>query len=86
VFNGAQIESHTAAIEKTNAGIRDLGVVSRTLVDALQKSKAQLDVVTYDIERLSRTHNELREMQKVTEDKLHALIETLDRIIRSQQK
>jgi chromosome segregation ATPase len=72
VRNEAQIEAHSAAIEKQNAGIRDLLAVSRTLVDAQMKTTAHID--------------ELRDAQKSTEDKLHALIETVDRLIRSRQK
>jgi hypothetical protein len=76
VRNEAQIEANNAAIEKQNAGIRDLIIVSRTLIEAQMKTTAQIEAVSA----------ELREKQKATEDKLHALIEILDRIIRDRQK
>jgi hypothetical protein len=90
VRNEAQIEANNAAIEKQNAGIRDLVIVSRTLVEAQTKmtdaqtkaTEAQMQT-TAQIEAVSA---ELRETQKATEDKLHALIEIVDRMIRNQQK
>ena len=76
VRNEAQIEASNAAIEKQNAGIRDLVIVNRTLVEAQMKTTAQIEAVSA----------ELREKHKATEDKLHALIEIVDRMIRNQQK
>ena len=83
IRNEAQIEAHNtaiekqnAAIEKQNAGIRDLVIGSRTLVEAQMKATAQFEAVSA----------ELREKQKATEDKLHALIDIVDRIIRDKQK
>lgn len=76
VRNEAQIEAYNAAIEKQNAGIRDLVIISRTLVEAQMKTTAQIEAVSA----------ELSEKQKATEDKLYALIDTVDRIIRNQQK
>jgi uncharacterized coiled-coil DUF342 family protein len=70
--NEAQLEAHNATIDKQNAGIRDLVVVSRTLVDAQMKTTAQI--------------GELRETQRATEEKLHILIETVDRLIRGGKK
>jgi hypothetical protein len=90
VRNEAQIAAHNTAIEQQNAGIRDLIAASRTLVDAQMKTTAQIEAVTSNIDLLSQSQKELRdemrETQKATEDKLHALIETVDRLIRSQQK
>jgi len=62
---------------KHDAGIRDLIAVSRTVVDSQKQTTAQIDALTSDI-------SELRETQKATEDTLHALIETVDRIIRQK--
>ena len=61
---------HEAEIEKQNAGIRDLVVRSRAFLDSQQE-------VTRQIEKL-------REAQQGTDEKLHALIDTVDRIIRQQ--
>jgi hypothetical protein len=72
VRNEAQLEAHNATIDKQNSGIRDLVVVSRTLVDAQMKASAQI--------------SELREAQQVTDEKLHMLIETVDRLIRHREK
>jgi hypothetical protein len=76
VRNEAQIGANNTAIEKQNAGIRDLVIVSRTLVEAQMKTTAQIEAVSV----------ELRERQKATENKLHALIDIVDRIIRNKQK
>ena len=72
----AAIENQNAAIEKQNAGIRDLVIVSRTLIEAQMKATAQFEAVSA----------ELREKQKATEDKLHTLIDVVDRIIRNKQQ
>jgi hypothetical protein len=74
--NNTAIEKQNAAIEKQNAGIRDLVIVSRTLVETQMKTTAQIEAVSA----------ELTEKQKATEDKLHALIDIVDRIIRNKQK
>ena len=63
-----QIEKQTAEIEKVNAGIKDLVVVSRTVLDSIQESHIQI--------------KELREAQALTDEKLHILIDTVDRIVR----
>jgi hypothetical protein len=55
-----------------DAAIRDLIVVSRTTLNAIGE--------------LREGQKELQESQKATDDKLHVLIETVDRIIRNQQK
>jgi hypothetical protein len=76
-----KMESVLAAViesqAKHDAGIRDLIAVSRTVVDSQKQTTAQIDALRSDI-------SELREAQKATEDKLHALIETVDRIIRQK--
>ena len=64
----AGIEKQNAGIEKQNGEIRDLIVVIRTLMDAVSK--------------LGETVAELGEAQKHTDEKLNALIDTVDRIVR----
>jgi hypothetical protein len=59
-----------AEIDKHNAAIRDLVVVSRTLLDSHERIEAEID--------------KLREAQLATDEKLHILIETVDRIIRNK--
>ena len=63
-----QVEKQNAGIEKQNAGIRDLIVVIRTLMDTVSK--------------LGETVAELSEAQKHTDEKLNALMDTVDRILR----
>jgi len=63
-----QVEKQNAGIEKQNGGIRDLIVVIRTLMDAVSK--------------LGETVAELGEAQKHTDEKLNALMDTVDRILR----
>src|SRR6516225_3254751 len=83
---------------KHDAGIRDLIAVSRTVVDSQKQTTAQINALTSDLSQLrgaiddlregqkelQEGQKELREAQKATEDKLHALIETVDRIIRQK--
>src|SRR5262245_48614618 len=63
-----QLEKQSAEINKQNAGIRDLIVVSRTILTNTEKVTEQI--------------NQLREAQAETDVKLNILIETVDRIIR----
>ena len=68
---------HETQIEKQNAGIRDLIVVSRTLMDSHHAMLSSQREVTAQIQ-------ELREVQKHTDETLNALIDTVDRMIRSR--
>jgi hypothetical protein len=68
---------HDAEIEKNSAAIRDLIVVSRTLVDSQKETTVQ-------IQALATKMDQLQEAQQPTNEKLHALIDTVDRIIRQQ--
>jgi hypothetical protein len=71
------------AIEKQNAGIRDLIVVSRTVLTSIKETnEAHLKV--YD--RLDAEIDKLREAQAETEEKLNILVETVDRIIRHRNE
>jgi hypothetical protein len=55
-------------IGEHRAAIRDLIVVSRTVLDSIMQLRSDTD--------------KLREAQEVTDKKLQALIETVDRIVR----
>ena len=66
----AAIEKQSAEIDKHNAAIRDLIVISRTLLNSHERIEAEID--------------KLREAQLATDEKLHILIETVDRIIRNK--
>jgi hypothetical protein len=80
VDTGSRIEN---AIEKQNAGIRDLIVVSRTVLTSIKETnEAHLKV--YD--RLDAEIDKLREAQAETEEKLNILVETVDRIIRHRNE
>jgi hypothetical protein len=59
-------------IEKNTNGIRDLIVVSRTILTTTEKVTEQI--------------KELREAQAATDEKLNILIDTVDRIIRNLGK
>jgi hypothetical protein len=72
-----QIEKHSELIakndeqiEKNTAGIRDLIVVSGTVLAAVQAQ--------------TKSIQELRESQAMTDEKLNILIDTVDRIIRRE--
>jgi hypothetical protein len=62
------LEKQSQEIDKHNAAIRDLIVVSRTVLTAVQESSVQI--------------KELRDAQAVTDEKLNILIDTVDRIVR----
>ena len=70
---GTQSE-HASQIDKQNAGIRDLIVVSRTVLTSIQ----QLQTVQ------GQMFEEVRELHKHTDKKLNILIDTVDRIIRNR--
>ena len=74
-----QIDKQTVEIEKQNAGIKDLVIVSRTVLDSIQElEKARLK----DREEWNAQMKELRDAQVATDEKLHILIDTVDRIVR----
>ena len=76
-----ELEQQGAQIEKQNAGIRDLIVVSRTLLDSHEK-------VTEEIRDLREAQKEAqqtqREAHREIDDKLKALIDIVDGIIRKK--
>jgi hypothetical protein len=73
----AEIDRHNAAIDKHNAAIRDLIAISRTLIDSHKLTASE-------ISQLRESIAELRDRQEATDEKLHILIETVDRIIRNK--
>jgi hypothetical protein len=62
-------------VEKNTEGIRDLILVSRTILTTTQNLLTSQKEVTEQIK-------ELREAQAATDEKLTILIDTVDRIIR----
>jgi chromosome segregation ATPase len=74
-----QVNRLSEEIDKQNAGIRDLIVVSRTVLTTIEKLATSQDKVTEQIK-------ELREAQAATDEKLNILIDTVDRIIRNLGK
>ncbi len=87
------VEGHA----KHDAAIRDLIVVSRTLVESTQRLQLSQEQTIAEIRALAaeareerkataEAISELRDAQKATGEKLHILIETVDRIIRNQGK
>ncbi len=73
---------HDAEIEKNNAAIRDLIVVSRTLVDSQKETTVQIQALASETRELREAQ---REAQQETKEKLHILLGTVDRIIRNQK-
>ena len=61
-------------IEKQNAGIQGLIVVSRTVLTSIQELRADQEEI----------REEMRQMQKHTDEKINILINTVDRIIRRE--
>ena len=76
------IEKQNQEMDKQNAGIRDLVVVSRTVLTSLQEFR---DVQRKDHEQWTAQMKELRDAQAATDEKLDILIDTVDRIIRSKE-
>jgi seryl-tRNA synthetase len=72
-----------AQINKNAAAIRDLILVSRSVLDSITR----LGVEDEKLREAQRASEEkLREAQRVTEEKLNALIEIVDRIIRDRNR
>jgi hypothetical protein len=90
------IQSLTEIQAQHDAGIRNLIVVSRALVDSQQTLVDSQKETTVQIQALESEMSQLRagvdkmreaqqEAQQATDEKLHILIETVDRIIRNQK-
>ena len=94
------LETLTENHLRHDVAIRDLIVVSRTTLSAigeLREGQKELQetsrILQEDMQkmqesqrRLQESQIELQESQKATEDKLHILIETVDRIIRNRKE
>jgi hypothetical protein len=84
-----QIKEHSAESDKNTAAIKDLIVVSRTLLNSIQETgeARRKDREEWDARKKEwdARMKELSDRQAATDEKLHILIETVDRIIRNQQ-
>ena len=68
-------------IEKQNEGIQGLIVVNRTMLSSMQELRAvQGDMIVAQRNMME----EVRELNKHTDEKLNILIDTVDRIIRNR--
>lgn len=81
-----QIGELIVQTDKNTAGIRDLIVVSRTFLNSQKEVTGQIqqlrEAQQARDEKYDREMAELRELHKDTDEKLNALIDTVDRIIR----
>ena len=75
---------HETQIEKQNAGIRDLIVVSRAFLDSQKEVTVQIQELREAQKHTDAQIQELREAQKHTDESLNALIDTVDRMIRGR--
>ena len=66
-------------LDQHDAAIRDLIVVSRTVLESTQQLQDAHKQLTAQIDKLSKA-------QQTTDEKLHILIDTVDRLIRNQGK
>ena len=69
--------------EKMEAGIRDLIVVSRTVLTSIEQMSGSIKQVSGTMEQMSGSIGELREAQKQTDHMLNALVQAQ---IESEQK
>ena len=79
----AVLDKQNAVLEKHAAAIQDLIVIGRTLLDSHQQTGEQIDKLRHAIAEMG---DKMRESQQATDEKLHILIETVDRIIRQMNK
>lgn len=78
-----QIEKQNAVLDKHTAAIQDLIVISRTLLGSHQQTGEQIEKLRHAIAEMG---DKMREAQQATDEKLHILVETVDRIIRQMNK
>jgi methyl-accepting chemotaxis protein len=69
-------------IEKHESAIRDLIVVGRTTLTAVERIGGSVQELAGSVQKLTGSVEELREAQRATDEKLNALIDTIERIIR----
>ena len=80
------LQSLTENQARHDAAIRDLILVSRTFLESQKETAAQIQELRQEFrQELRQTQQALFEQQRSTEEKLHALIDTVDRIIRNQK-
>ena len=77
------IERQSLGIDKQNAGIRDLIVVSRTVLTSIQEMGGRHEK---DHQHMLDELEKLRAAQAETDEKLNILVDTVDRIIRNRNK
>ena len=77
-----QIERQSAQIDKQNSGIRDLTLVSRTVLTSIQEIH---HVQRQDHAEWNSQMKNLREAQAATDEKLNILIDTVERVVRRRQ-
>jgi|SRR6266850_3391591 len=70
---------HDSQIEKQNAGIRDLIVLSRTFLDSQKE-------VTSQIKQLDEAQRHTDDRLNSLNEKLAALIDTVDRFLKGMEK
>ena len=88
-----QLDKQDAEINKQNAGIRDLIVISRTILTTIQNDtrsflESQKEVtrqILQNTEQIKELRKAQAEAQAATDEKLNILIDTVDRIIRSRE-
>ena len=82
-------------LEKNTSAIRDLIVVSRTVLDSVvelrqiqredqQRNDRNLTAVIQAIGELEQRNRELQDLQRHTDEKLNTLIDSIDRMIRNR--
>jgi septation ring formation regulator EzrA len=76
-----RLDTTTENIARHEVAIRDLVVVSRTVLTSIQEIK---DVQVKDREDWKAMMKDLHERQAATDEKLNILISTVDRIIRQR--
>src|SRR5215469_12027523 len=74
------------AIGELREGQNVLQETCRILQDSMQKMQESQQKLQESQQKLQESQIELQESQKATEDKLHILIETVDRIIRNRKE
>ena len=75
---------HEKAIQELTEMHKGVVIIVGKIAEAQQVTDLKLNTLTEKMNTLTETVNAHAEQQRVTEDKLHALIDTVDRIIRSQ--
>ena len=78
------VAQHESAMAKHESAIRDLIAVSRTVLDSQKEMTGHIQGLREAQVRTDAEIRELRDAQKHTDEKLNALIDTVDRIIRSR--